>query len=54
MKKIFFLISSLISISSFAQFPNYVPTDSFIGFYPFNSNDLSGNGNNGTISGATL
>jgi hypothetical protein len=55
MKKIFFLISSLISISSFAQLPNYIPTDSLIGFYPFNSNanDLSGNGNNGTIVGAT-
>jgi hypothetical protein len=56
MKKIFFLISSLISISSYAQLPNYIPTDSLIGFYPFNSNanDLSGNGNNGTVSGATI
>jgi hypothetical protein len=36
--------------------PNYVPTNGLIGWWPFNGNaiDESGNGNNGTVNGATL
>lgn len=36
--------------------PNYVPTDGLVGWWPFNgnANDESGNGNNGTVNGATL
>ena len=41
---------------SFAQVPNYVPTNGLVGWWPFNGNadDESGNGNNGTVNGATL
>ena len=40
----------------FAQIPSYVPTNGLMGWYPFNgnANDESGNGNNGTVTGATL
>jgi hypothetical protein len=41
----------------FAQnVPNYVPTNGLVGWWPFNNNanDESGNGNNGTVNGATL
>ena len=36
--------------------PAYVPTSGLVGYWPFcgNVNDESGNGNNGTVSGATL
>jgi hypothetical protein len=36
--------------------PNYVPTNGLVGYWPFcgNANDESGNGNNGTVNGATL
>ena len=36
--------------------PSYVPKDSLKGWWPFsgNANEESGNGNNGTVSGATL
>ena len=39
-----------------AQVPSYVPTNGLVGWYPFNgnANDESGNGNNGTVNGATL
>jgi hypothetical protein len=39
-----------------AQVPNYVPTNGLVAWYPFNgnANDQSGNGNNGTVNGATL
>jgi hypothetical protein len=35
---------------------NQIPTDSLVAYYPFNgnANDESGNGNNGTMNGATL
>lgn len=38
------------------QVPNYVPTNGLVGWWPFNgnANDESGNGNNGTVNGATL
>jgi hypothetical protein len=40
----------------FAQIPSYVPTNGLVGYWPFNgnANDVSGNGNNGVVSGATL
>jgi hypothetical protein len=39
-----------------AQVPSYVPTNGLVGWWPFNgnANDESGNGNNGTVTGATL
>jgi len=39
-----------------AQVPSYVPTSGLVAYYPFNgnANDASGNGNNGTVNGATL
>jgi hypothetical protein len=39
-----------------AQVPSYVPTNGLLGWWPFdgNANDESGNGNNGTVNGATL
>ena len=41
---------------AFSQVPNYVPTNGLVGYWPFNgnANDESGNGNNGTVNGATL
>jgi hypothetical protein len=41
---------------SFAQVPSYVPANGLVGWWPFNgnANDESGNGNNGTVNGATL
>jgi hypothetical protein len=50
---LFFLLLTLIS---FAQMPNYVPSNGLVGWWPFNgnANDESGNGNNGTVNGATL
>ena len=39
-----------------AQVPSYVPANGLVAWYPFNGNatDESGNGNNGTVNGATL
>ena len=36
--------------------PSYVPSNGLVGWWPFNgnANDESGNGNNGTVNGATL
>ena len=38
------------------KIPSYVPTNGLVGWWPFNgnANDESGNGNNGTVNGATL
>ena len=57
MRKLFLFFFLLFSIPSFSQgVPNYVPTDSLVGWWPFsgNANDLSGNGNNGIVNGASL
>lgn len=56
MKKIILGIASIIWIAASAQIPNYVPTNGLVGWYPFsgNANDYSGNGNNGTVNGASL
>ena len=39
-----------------AQVPSYVPNTGLVGWWPFTGNaiDSSGNGNNGTVNGATL
>jgi hypothetical protein len=52
MKKLLFLLSILITNLTIAQ----IPTDGLKGYWPFNNNanDVSGNGNNGTVNGATL
>ena len=43
-------------INGMAQVPSYVPANGLVGWWPFNgnANDESGNGNNGTVNGATL
>lgn len=45
-----------LTTATIAQVPNYVPTNGLVGWWPFNgnANDISGNGNNGTVSGAAL
>jgi hypothetical protein len=42
--------------ATMAQLPSYVPTNGLFGYWPFtgNANDVSGNGNNGIVNGATL
>ena len=50
-------ITALYTSTPVAQnIPSYVPKDGLVGYWPFNgnANDESGNGNNGTVSGATL
>lgn len=56
MKKLTFLTAILFASLSFAQVPTYVPTNGLVGWWPFNgnANDESGNGNNGTVNGASL
>ena len=60
-KQVFIFILSLffmlhVPCSVHAQVPSYVPTSGLVGWWPFNgnANDESGNGNNGTVNGATL
>lgn len=46
-----------LTVATMAQnVPSYVPTSGLVGWWPFNgnANDESGNGNNGTVNGATL
>jgi uncharacterized repeat protein (TIGR01451 family) len=56
-KQILTFLLLVISSSSvfWAQVPSYVPTNGLVGWWPFNgnANDESGNGNNGTVNGAT-
>ena len=56
MKKLLLLITICISSVSFGQIPSYVPANGLVGWWGFNGNasDESGNGNNGTVNGATL
>ena len=56
MKKLLFLLVICLSSTAFSQVPNYVPSNGLIGYWPFNgnANDESGNGNDGTVNGATL
>lgn len=50
------VIFGLASISMAQTIPSYVPTNGLVGWWPFtgNANDLSVNGNNGTVNGAIL
>jgi hypothetical protein len=50
------ILSLLLGSSIIAQTPSYIPKNGLIGWWPFNGNayDESGNGNNGTVNGATL
>jgi hypothetical protein len=56
MKYFFSIVLFAIYFTSNAQIPSYVPTNGLVGYWPFNgnANDESGNGNNGTVYGATL
>jgi hypothetical protein len=59
MKKVMFTAFAVwlcLTANVMAQVPNYVPTNGLVGWWPFNgnANDESGNGNNGTVNGATL
>ena len=56
MKKLLLILSLAFSLNAFSQVPSYVPSSGLVGWWPFtgNANDSSGNGNNGTVNGATL
>ena len=49
-------IFGLATITFAQTVPSYIPTSGLVGWWPFNgnANDESGNGNNGTVNGATL
>jgi hypothetical protein len=55
-KQLLTLITLTFATTLTAQIPNYVPSNGLLGWWPFNgnANDESGNGNNGTVNGATL
>lgn len=56
MKNIILFASVFIGVISYAQIPSYVPSNGIVGWWPFNgnANDESGNGNHGTVNGASL
>jgi len=57
LNQLILLLTTICSLNSSAQtIPSYVPTSGLVGWWPFNgnSNDESGNGNNGIVNGATL
>ena len=59
MKRLLFSVMATIGFTaaSMAQsVPSYLPTNGLVGWWPFNgnANDESGNGNNGTVNGASL
>ncbi len=53
-----FTLALFVCLGTFAnaQIPSYVPPNGLVGWWPFNgnANDESGNGNHGTVNGATL
>jgi hypothetical protein len=56
MKKTLLILAVFtLGTTAFSQIPNYVPSNGLVGWWPFNgnANDESGNGNNGTVNGAT-
>ena len=55
-KHLLILATALLSISTFAQTPNYVPANGLVGWWPFNgnANDESGNGNHGNLQNPIL
>jgi hypothetical protein len=57
MKKLLSSIAAiLLIVTNHAQLPGYVPTNGLYAWYPFNGNaiDISGNGHDGNVNGATL
>ncbi|CAN1553115.1 Secretion system C-terminal sorting domain [Flavobacteriaceae bacterium] len=56
--KLLLLVIGLIMTAQmiYSQVPSHVPTNGLMGYWPFNgnANDQSGNGLNGTLTGATL
>ncbi len=62
MKKVYFLLflaTAMLILSGNAaaqNLPAYLPSNGLVAWYPFNgnANDESGNGNHGTVNGATL
>jgi hypothetical protein len=59
MKRILLVLTLFIfvvTLTKAQELPSYVPSEGLVAYYPFNgnANDASGNGNNGTVSGATL
>ena len=52
---VFFLFGGMFQAVG-QSVPSYVPTNGLVGWWPFNGNaqDSSGNGNHGTVNGATL
>ena len=58
MKKTLFLllISCSVFTSAYSQTPSYLPTNDLVVWLPFNgnANDMSGNGHDGLVNGATL
>jgi uncharacterized protein (TIGR02145 family) len=56
MKHLLTLTLLCFGLMAQAQIPSYVPTNGLVGWWPFNgnANDESGNGNHGTVNGATL
>ena len=54
--RILLIVLLFAATSAVAQIPSYVPSNGLVGWWPFNgnANDESGNGNNGTVNGATL
>lgn len=58
MKKVLLSLIIIIGffINAIGQVPSNVPTNGLVGYWPFNgnANDISGNGNNGIVNGATL
>jgi hypothetical protein len=55
-KQLLTLLFAISTVISFSQVPSYVPTNGLVGYWPFNgnANDESGNGNNGTVTSASL
>jgi hypothetical protein len=51
-----FAVGLCMTANLMAQVPSYVPTNGLVGWWPFNgnANDESGNGNNGSVTGANL
>jgi hypothetical protein len=49
-------INLVVSIAAFSQIPGYASTNGLVAWFPMNgnTNDLSGSGNHGSASGATL
>jgi hypothetical protein len=55
-RKLLTLVIAIVTFAATNTLPSYVPTNGLVGYWGFNgnANDQSGNGNNGTVNGATL